>query len=1023
MSEELLKALMQLFAIIAKQDGGVEVKEREFVTKFLEQQINPEKVEEYLDLFDTLSGQKAGAEEKSLTSVNDSVKILGICKKINKTLSQKQKVVVLVRLYELIISDRKFTEQRMAIIDTAAEVFKIAKEEYKAIEAFVKSENYEQIENDPSLLVFHNGEHKLSENIKEIISEKFEGIGIILKVESVDLYFLRYIGSEELMINSQSIHGSSIYLFANGSIIRLPKGKPIYYSDVVARYLLNDDTIEITYNVKNLSFKFPNGMLGLRNITLSEQQGRLIGIMGASGSGKTTLLNVLSGIEKPSDGEVLINGVNLHTEKDRIKGIIGYIPQDDILIEELTVFENLYFNAKLCFKDTPEDELIKKVDATLQSLGLLEKKELKVGSPLVNKTISGGQRKRLNIALELIREPAILFVDEPTSGLSSRDSENIIDLLRELTLKGKLIFVVIHQPSSDIYKMFDKVVILDTGGYLIYNDNPVEAVRYFKKIDMQINSENGECPKCGNVNPEQIFNIIETKVVDDYGNYTLNRKISPTKWEDLYKENNSQPIVPDNPKALPSLLQIPSRIKQFIIYLIRDLFSKLSNKQYLIINLVESPLLAFILAFMIRYVSNESNEGYVYRFNDNIYPYIFMAIIVALFIGMTVSAEEIFRDRKILKREAFLNLSRSSYLFSKISILFFISAIQTILFVLVGNYILEIKGMWFEYWLVLFTISTSANMLGLIISSAFNSAVTIYILIPLLIIPQMMLSGAMFNFDKLNSIIGGGKEVPPIVAEVIPARWAFEGLVVNQFTDNTYQKMFYDLDRVMSICDYKSSLYYSRLIEVVNKYDDSQKNKTPFDKNDIYLLRKEIIKELSYGESRKAVKFEYLQDLKPENFNFETSEYVRMYLDEMKEFYTNTYNSASEIKDSKIQILENNPKKDMYKYFKNSYYNDNLSDVVLNSIEKQKILRKNNELIQNYDKIFLYPINTNSIDFRAHFYAPKKQFLGTLYPTFWFNIVILWIFTLLMYFVLYFDILKRLLDKMGKISFRSTKKK
>src|ERR1035438_8621145 len=139
----------------------------------------------------------------------------------------------------------------------------------------------------------------------------------------------------------------------------------------------------------------------------------------------------------------------------------------------------------------------------LTDLGLYETRDLKVGSPL-EKTISGGQRKRLNIALELIREPAVLFVDEPTSGLSSRDSENIMDLLKELALKGKLVFVVIHQPSSEIFKMFDKLMILDVGGYPIYYGNPVDAVIYFKTIINHVNSNESECITCGNVNPELI---------------------------------------------------------------------------------------------------------------------------------------------------------------------------------------------------------------------------------------------------------------------------------------------------------------------------------------------------------------------------------------------------------------------------------------------------------------------------------------------------------------------------------------
>ena len=293
--------------------------------------------------------------------------------------------------------------------------------------------------------------------------------------------------------------------------------------------------------------------------------------------------------------------------------------------------------------------------------------------------ISGGQRKRLNIALELIREPSILFVDEPTSGLSSRDSENVMDLLRELTLKGKLIYVVIHQPSSDIYKMFDNMMILDTGGYMIYYGNPVEAVMYFKRIDAQINSDQGECPTCGNVNPELIFNIVEAKVVDEFGKYTPIRKISPTKWEEHFKENIRMKTVEDISVPPPVSLNIPSRLKQFLIYTIRDFRSKISNTQYIALNMLETPLLAFILSYVIRYIADPNSNVYIFRENENIPIYIFMALIVSLFVGLTVSAEEIFRDRKILKREAFLNLSRSSYLISKITILITISAIQSVL--------------------------------------------------------------------------------------------------------------------------------------------------------------------------------------------------------------------------------------------------------------------------------------------------------------------------------------------------------
>jgi ABC-type multidrug transport system ATPase subunit len=508
MSEEILRALMQLFAIVAKQDEGVEKTQLEYVRTFLQTQLTAEKVSEYYSLFEQHAGLTDEEEQQKnkLTSVKDSVRILGLCKKINKTLTQKQKIVALVRLFEIINADRKFTDQRMAILNTVAEVFNISLEEFKSIEAFVIKN--ESAELDDTNIMIINDKNERFNDAKKIQTKHLDTNIFVLRVTSVDLYFLKYTGNEDLFLNGLPINSARIYLFANGSTVKLPKGTPVYYSDVAAHFLADITSHRISYTVRGVSYRFPNGNLGLKNISFSEGHGRLIGIMGASGAGKTTLLNVLSGIENSTEGQVLINGINLHTEKEKLEGVIGLIPQDDLLIEELTVFENLYFNAKLCFKNKSERDITELVEKTLSNLGLLDRKDLKVGSPL-KKTISGGQRKRLNIALELIREPSILFVDEPTSGLSSRDSENVMDLLRELTLKGKLIFVVIHQPSSDIYKMFDKMIILDTGGYMIYYGNPVEGVMYFKRMDVQINSEVGECQTCGNVNPELLFNIIE----------------------------------------------------------------------------------------------------------------------------------------------------------------------------------------------------------------------------------------------------------------------------------------------------------------------------------------------------------------------------------------------------------------------------------------------------------------------------------------------------------------------------------
>ena len=1030
MSEEILKALMQLFAIIAKQDEGVETNEREYVVNFLMQQVNNDAVEEHIELFEKHAGfdkEKTkiaddGTPKKvKLTSVRDSVKILGICKKINKTLTQKQKVVVLVRLFELVNADRKFTEQRMAIINTVADVFKLTKEEFTDIENFVINDDAKQL--DFSTILTIHDRPETGEHSKHIPTEALNGNLYILQIKSEDLYFLRYTGNEDILLNGLPINFKRIYLFASGSSIKLPKGKPIYYTDVVAHYLADSTSVRISYNVEDVGFKFKSGTTGLRNISFTEEQGKLIGIMGASGAGKTTLLNVLSGIEAPSTGSVRINGIDLHEESDNLEGVIGVIPQDDLLIEELTVFQNLYYNAKLCFKNKTEEQLTELVDKTLQNLGLYERKELKVGSPM-NKMISGGQRKRLNIALELIREPAILFVDEPTSGLSSRDSENVMDLLRELTLKGKLIFVVIHQPSSDIFKMFDNMMILDTGGYMIYYGNPVESVMYFKRLDMQINSDQGECPTCGNVNPELIFNIIEAKVIDEFGRYTPKRKVSPSKWEEYFKEDIKLKKIPDETEAPPKSLNIPSKLKQFFIYTARDFYSKVSNTQYIVLNLLETPILGFILAYVIRYIADPNSSVYIFRENENIPIYIFMGLIVALFIGLTVSAEEIFRDRKLLKREAFLNLSRSSYLFSKISILLIISAIQSITFVLIANGILQLHDMYFEYWLMLFSTAVFANLLGLNISATFNSAVTIYIVIPLVMIPMMVLSGAMFSFDKLNRAVGSFGRVP-LIAEFMVTKWGYEGLVVHQFKDNGFNKTFYDVEKVLRNADYKTVYYVPELeklvnenIELIETSKDDPKDLEKL-KSNLLVLRNSIFKESNFLAP--GIPYRYLDKLYAKTFDYEVAYSTLDYLNDLSKHYSKLYQQANQKSERLIEHLVSTDSK-LYEAKRNAYHNESIADLATNKFEKNKILQYKGELVQQYDPIYRDPIPSNKLDFRSHFLAPQKHFLGKYYDTLWFNICFIWFMTFILYITLYFELLKKVIDFLGKIRLPKLKK-
>ncbi len=1003
MSEPLLNAIIDLFLIVAKEDD-VTQSERDVIEEFLIEQLNRNKANEYLIQFDAAAKKLSehGHNTDEEKEIND------ICSRINQELTRKQKIVLIQQLAELILADGYISEQEDALVRKIGELLNVDSTEVDLIRKYVEIKTEEEL-SFPESLIINGNENQVGSNF--IHRHGLDGFIAVLYLEKSDFYFINYYGNSEIFLNGIPIKKNRIKAFSAGSNIRGHKTEPVYYSDIVGHFKKDLKTSKISFHAANISYKFPNGNLGLRNVNIAVDSGKMIGLMGASGAGKSTLLNVLNGTDSPSEGKVLINGIDIHNDKANIEGVIGFVPQDDLLIEDLTVYQNLYFAAKLCFGDLSKKELEQLVEKTLKSLGLIETRDLKVGSPL-EKTISGGQRKRLNIGLELLRKPSVLFVDEPTSGLSSRDSENIMDLLKELTLKGKLVFVVIHQPSSDIFKMFDKLVILDVGGYQIFYGNPIEAVTYFKEIMLMISNDQGECFECGNVNPEQIFNIIETKVVDEFGRLTDERKITPVQWNEFFNERIKIKVPGTESTKPEKSLRIPNLFSQFKIFSTRDILSKLSNRQYLIINLLEAPLLAFVLAYIVRYFNTDDSLQHEYMFskNVNIPAYIFMSIIVALFMGLTVSAEEIIRDRKILKREAFLNLSRGSYLTSKIIILFGISAIQTFTFVLVGNTILEINGMLLAYWAIFFATSCFANLLGLNISSAFNSAVTIYILIPILLIPQLILSGVVVQFDKLNPSLSSENKVP-FVGELMTSRWAFEAAIVHQFKNNEFEKQFYPYDKVMGEAEFKKVYYLPRLLSKLNfcrvNYQNGEMKQEV--ENGFLLLQNEIGKELSkIGKD----KFTDIDKLNINDFNESVYTATETFLETLNQFYTNRFNKASIRKDELIMaLIKDEEGRKSFELSRNKNQNERIVQLVKNEAETHRITEKDSRLIAKFYPIYLGADGPRTpLDFRTQFYVPEKPFLGNYFDVFTFNLSIIWLMIIILIVTLYYDVLRKTIE-------------
>ena len=198
--------------------------------------------------------------------------------------------------------------------------------------------------------------------------------------------------------------------------------------------------------------------------------GEVVALMGPSGAGKTALLECLTGKRQPTKGKVYLNGESLHKHWNTFRHSIGYVPQEDVMHRDLTVYETLYFAAKMRLpRDLPEQTIVDTVEHVMTRMGLANIRDSIIGDEQV-RGISGGQRKRVNIALELITEPSLLFLDEPTSGLDGTSTLEILQILRSLANAGagKTIILTIHQPRIEAYKLVDNLIFLVHGGRLVY---------------------------------------------------------------------------------------------------------------------------------------------------------------------------------------------------------------------------------------------------------------------------------------------------------------------------------------------------------------------------------------------------------------------------------------------------------------------------------------------------------------------------------------------------------------------------
>lgn len=609
-------------------------------------------------------------------------------------------------------------------------------------------------------------------------------------------------------------HGERIYLGPMPLVIHMPEegGGQLLIPDVSkwqGRPLYEIEAWELFLEVPDRDNPSVNKVL-LDHVSFKALPGDMIALMGPSGAGKTTLLLALNGYLPPTSGLVRVNGENLYAIYDNLRGSIGYVPQDDIVHPELTVFEAVRYSAKFRLPpDYSDDEIDRRVDETLRQLGLEGVRNLQIGKP-EKKVLSGGQRKRVNIALELVTDPVILFLDEPTSGLAADDTTALINLLHDLTKStGKTIIMTIHQPAKDEFEKFNLALILGYGGVpMFYGPTSPDAYRFFGSY-----LESQGKPNTVD-NPRDMFDMLNQRETPIYQQMLAQdprtprgraRQYAAKLWEKEYKASAVYQKMYAPPRAVgtgggQSYVPpgAPKTKGQFGLLLSRYFKIKWRDRGGTAIMFLQAPIIGLLLALVFGWQKDaipywclgalqelsKRASGMADKTGDllaNMQPTqdnsiaCFFVVVAAVWFGTSNAAREIVSERAIYLRERMVNLKLFNYVASKYFLLCVFCVIQCAMLLGIVFVTLGFNGGIVAFMWELANLSAVAMMsaaLGLLLSTMVTSSEAAQALTPIALIPQIVLGGMMVPMTTNPWL-----EWPMYL---MPARWGFQGVVAQE---------------------------------------------------------------------------------------------------------------------------------------------------------------------------------------------------------------------------------------------------
>lgn len=621
-------------------------------------------------------------------------------------------------------------------------------------------------------------------------------------------------GCSMLMVNDSPVR-DEITTLNNGDRISLSTVQSLRCRFDVG--VLDEESSTISQlRVEGLTKDYSRAGRVVDNIDFSLSRGEMACIIGPSGSGKSTLLSLLAGHLKPSFGRIIYNNEELHSHSLNLRSRLAFIPREDILDEAMTVSEHIYQASIIRRPKLNNRDRRNRTMAVLSFLGLGHLASRNVGHA-GERSISDGERTRVNLGLDLTGTAEVFLIDEPISGLSSADSERVIQTLVNIS-EGRILLCTLHRPTINLLQKFKKIMVLDAHGQMAFWGTPTEMLNYFETAarEMKLNIS-PEAELSGGA--DYVLEVLEAPSNRISGHKNKNAHLWQERYESYaYRRNPSQRVTQsetsENKIPTAPARSVMELCRIFYLWLTRTLLGRVRSRMGLYALLLEGPVLALLISGTLR---SASESQYTFYKALHINEFLFLSLVLAMFFGLTDAACEILRDRPLLRRESNYKLFTTGYLLSKVFVLTGIASVQCALYLLVSNWILKIEYMFWPYMGVMTLTAFIGISLSLFVSAFVRSERTALNIIPLLLVPQILLAGALVKFEDMNEFT---PQVPdmllpdsldtklslmrhrvayqdvethdiktkpvPLIAEFCPLRYAFEMLFLVQSTHNKW---------------------------------------------------------------------------------------------------------------------------------------------------------------------------------------------------------------------------------------------